>query len=701
MKRIWKYAALGILIASALVLLIYVGFEATCMITESSLPEVIDRQRFDREIWQVSRVYARHGELLDEFFKERRTIVPIEELPEHLLQAVIAAEDKNFYTHHGVDWLAIARAVVVDTFRGRMVQGASTLTQQLARNLYLTHERSLKRKVTEALLGRKMEKALDKQTILHQYLNLIYLGHGNYGVEEASQFYFAKSARKLTFAESAMLAGLIKGPEVFSPVKAPEKARARMDYVLRQMRAAGYYSGSVEDVETPLSVGHRQVRHKVSPYGVDAALAILFRSTGRGGFDTGGYRVETKLDVKWQQALNETMKDHLEELGVSLLVSELEPDSLCDCIRDGVVGPGCAVWTRVIGRNRKGNATLVDVLGRVGVIPDDALERLSGDLSSVSLATGTYVRVLPDQEFSLTSPWFTEEILVIPVVSPQLAAVVLEASSGEVRAVYGGVDHRYHPFNRALTARRQIGSTIKPFLYLAALEMLGWGSRTRVDATALNLTKAGGRPWRIRDGHSHRNRLSIEEALAVSSNCAAVRTLQAVGVENFMGAWLRWGLPPLDVQDLSIALGSPSLSPLELAQAFALLANGRCAPEPMLLARVDGPDGVMALPARACLGLPPRHETRLIAEWLETVLTTGTGKQAAVEGVKAFGKTGTTSGGRDAWLAGVFFTAEGPQVLVIWVGSDDFSPIEGNSGPTTAAKLWKAAVGAIVALGDF
>jgi hypothetical protein len=406
MRRValWGICLLGLFAVGAL--LVPVVFSVVQRLTRDSFPEIIDRETFDAEIWQGSRVYDRRGELLAEFYKERRTVVPVESLPEHLIQAVVAAEDKNFYGHAGVDWTAVARAVVVDAVRMRAVQGASTLTQQLARNLYLSQERTLWRKVREMLLARKIEDRLDKQTILHQYLNLIYLGHGRYGVEEAAQFYFGKAAGKLTLPESAVLAGLIKGPEVFSPVKAPEKARARMEYVLRQMVAAGFLDeAAAAAVTLPETRPPAAPAHGASPYGVDAALAALFRHVDREQFDIGGYRVRTTLDPAWQLAMDRAIAGELDFLQVGIEVRDEEPEELCACVDQGRVPGGCALWAKVIRRTRKDDGYVVDLLGRLGRVPDNALERMERlEDVTIGLDPGQYVKVIPNYEFRLDSP---------------------------------------------------------------------------------------------------------------------------------------------------------------------------------------------------------------------------------------------------------------------------------------------------------
>lgn len=688
MFRLLKLAGLAALVSIALLVLGFICLETTLLVVESALPDVVGSRRFDAEIWKVSRVVSADGIELAEFYKERRTVVPFDELPQHLIDAVVAAEDKNFFRHEGVDYKAILRAAITDVMRQALVQGASTLTQQLARNLYLNNRKTLWRKAQEALLARKLEKTLSKNQILHQYLNLIYWGHGCYGVQEAARFYYDKDARRLTLPESILLAGIIRGPELLTPVRQPAKAKERMQYVIREMKKAGTLDESVTEIPFPRIHGRRRVERGLAPYGVDAAMVELKRHLPSIAFDRDGLAITTHINSVLQQAMNDGVESRLERLGLSLEVSAKEPKVLCDCISEGRVNPGCPVWARVVTDSRSREALVVDLMGRLAVVPHDAftrLEELHGTMPL--LAPGAYLKVMPTRGFVVGSPWLTEEIAAVPVFKPQVAAVLLDASTSRVVAMYGGVDHKYHPYNRALSAHRQVGSAIKPFVYLAALELLGWDPDTRVDSRPLNLKGADGEPWRIRDSHKHAKRLTITRALAYSSNTAAMRTLREIGVEAFLARWEAWGLPPSDVDDLSIGLGSASMSPLQLAAAYGLLANEQCVPSPTVVWQALTAAGdPVALPAAVCSGkIDPVH-ARKIKQMMLAVAEYGTGKNAALEGLEIAAKTGTTTRGRDAWFAGIV----GHFVLVVWVGSDDYSPVEGNSGPTTAAGIWKA-----------
>jgi penicillin-binding protein 1A len=667
-----------------LVLLGRLGFEVAALVVRPYLPEVADTERFSRQVWLTSRVTDRDGLVLAEFYKERRTLVALSDLPRHLVDAVVAAEDGDFFGHRGVDWLAVARAAFKGALNRRFTQGGSTITQQLARNLYLSRARTLSRKVHEALLARKLEHTLTKDQILFQYLNLVYWGHGSYGVEEASRFYFGKGAARVDLGEAAMLAGILSAPEKLSPLSSAEVAQERMGHVLSRMAEEGLLDGPAEEVPFPAIVGSRPSALQLSPYGVDAALVEVGPAVDGEELATGGYRITTSLDERMQEAVNAGVDAMWPELAPGLVLSSGRPSSLCTCLKDAVLTPGCPVWARVLS-DRTPDGRLVDLLGRVGVLPDVALaavERAGG--KRVELADGTWVKVLSTTEVALGSPWLTEETVVTPVVVPQVAVVLLDAASGRVGALYGGLDHDQHPFNRALAAR-PICSTVKPFLVLAAMQELGYGMDSRVDATPLTLPGAAGTPWHVSDAHPHGETLSLADTLVYSSNTVSVRLLREMTVPVFLRVWAEWGLPGTPAEDLSAALGNVELSPIDLARAYAFLATGRCVGRASVVRSLQDRSGVeIPLPDSGCTQVRPATGATEVRAALTDAVRRGTGEKAAVRGLQVAGKTGTGSGGRDAWFAGMV----GSDVLVVWVGSDDGTQLPDNRGPLTAARVF-------------
>lgn len=437
-------------------LLLLGAIELAIWWASDQVPPILDNQSFQDVVPQTSRVYAGDGTLLNEYYIERRTVVPMEAISPFLVQAVTAVEDKQFQEHGGVSPVTIVKALIADALAGRMVRGGSTLTQQLAKNLYLSHEKTLLRKVKEAAIASQMEARLSKEQILWQYLNLIYWGHGNFGVQEAARFYFGVDASKLDLVQSALLAGIIRSPERLSPVKYPDKAATRLYVALHEMGELGFLPEGQHTFEMPAVVGKRDVSPELSPYGVDAALVQLKPVIDSDLLLAGGFRIQTTLDTEVQNALNDSLAAVMPHLDISSTWRDTPPASLCDCQKAGRILPGCSAWAQVVRLEEDGRLT-VDLLGVPATIPADSLAPPPLDPGwSTEMRPGRWIRVMPTHEVLAANPWVSEDVTAIPVLEPQVAAVVVEAASGNLLGVLGGVDFVYHPFNRALPSPTRI-----------------------------------------------------------------------------------------------------------------------------------------------------------------------------------------------------------------------------------------------------
>jgi penicillin-binding protein 1A len=671
-------------IALGMLLLLLVGYEVAVRTLSPRLPVLLDHEAFSEQIWKTTRILDRRGEVLAELFRERRTLVPLSEIAPHLVASVLHAEDRDFHEHRGISYRAILRALVVDVVKRRYAQGGSTITQQLARNLYLSQDKTLWRKLKETMLAGKIESMLSKDEILYQYLNTIYWGHGNYGVFEAARFYFGKSPADLSVPESALLASMIKSPESISPVKKPQRAGEEMNRLLARMDPSDK-AAEAGRVPLPEVVAFRSESDDRMAYAVDAMM-VEAKSLTDLPLETGGFTIRSTMDRVIQQAVHAGVDDFYVRHPCTPVVSPESPDSLCSCISEGVIRPGCPVWVRVVSRHPQREGFIVDVLGRVGFLADSAFPASC----SVDLLEGVFVKTIAGGEIDLASGWLTEEVWVTPFVSPQVAAVVMDADSGKVLALHGGIDYATHPFNRAITSKRSVGSTIKPVLYLAAMDQLGWRADTRVSTRPLDLPGHGGSRWEVRDVLPLPDEVDLGTALAHSSNVAAVITLRALGLESFRQLWDLWGLPPLVATDLTAALGSSAFSPLEVGWIFSLFAskNG-CATAPTMLSGVlTWSAEALERPLRTC-GTPPSPRAMTeIRGMLERVVRQGTGTRAQVPGLRILGKTGTGRGGADAWFAGTV----GARVVVVWLGSDDHQRIPDLTGGTSAAPLFQSIV---------
>ncbi|WP_370287729.1 transglycosylase domain-containing protein, partial [Siccirubricoccus soli] len=504
--------------------------------------------------------------------------VRLRDLPPHLPAALMAVEDRRFRKHFGIDLLGLARAAWANWRAGEVVQGGSTLTQQLAKNLFLTPERSFRRKAQEALLALWLERRFSKDELLEIYLNRVYLGAGAYGVDAASRLYFGIPARRLALWQSALLAGLPKAPSRYNPRASPDLAVSRAAEVLEAMVAAGVLG----EAEMHAELGRMRLPPQArtgAGYFADWALEDLAeRFPGNGDLT-----LRATLDTRLQA------------------VAEARLQAL-------LAGPGA----------------------RAGVT--------------------------------------------------QGAVIALEAASGAVRAMVGGRDYRASPFNRATDARRQPGSAFKPFVFLAALEQ-GLGPEDTVADTPLNLGgwSPGNGAWRSR------GEITLEEALAHSVNTAAVRVLlKAGGPAAAAAVARRIGLAGRFPRDASLALGTGEVTLLDLAAAYAAIANGGRQVAPYALATANG----AALPRRVGERVVAPEHAAALRRMLEAVVARGTGRAAALPGRAVAGKTGTTQDYRDAWFIGWV----GGLVIGIWLGNDDGHPMEEVAGGGLPARLFREVV---------
>jgi penicillin-binding protein 1A len=509
--------------------------------------------------------------------------VPIDLLPKHLVDAVLATEDRRFFKHWGLDGGGMLRAAIANLRARRFVQGGSTVTQQLAKNLFLDSERTIRRKLEELVLALWLELRLSKLDILELYLNRVYFGGGAYGVETAAQRFFHKSAREVTLGEAAVLAGLLKAPSRYSPASNPAVARARAKSVLGAMVEAGYLTAREADAAGDVDIAFAEPVQRAQTcfdYAVDAVLERLFREIGSPASEV---IVETTIDR--------------------------------------------------------------DVQCRAQTLVHDALEK-----EAVEARVGQAGLVLMDRE-------------------------------GGIRAVVGGRDHAESQFNRAFKAKRQPGSAFKTFVYLAALE-----SGIAPDSTVLDLPILG-LGWSPRNAAAgYRGAVTMRDAFAQSMNAATARLHMRIGPHQTAAAARRLGIRSPLREDASLALGTSEVTLLELTSAYAVLARGGTTVEPYLIERVRTPGGKVLYQHAEETGtvVVAPAQVHALNDMLHAVVTSGTGRRAALPRHPAAGKTGTSQDFRDAWFVG--FT--GHFVAGVWVGNDDGRAMNGVMGGGLPAQLW-------------
>jgi len=646
------------------------------------------------------RIFSEEGALLAEFGEERRAVVRLADTPPILRQAILAAEDERFYQHGGVDTIGVARAALSNILSRGVREGASTITMQVARNFFLSSEKTFRRKINEALLAFKIERELSKDQILELYINQIYLGQRAYGFSAAAQIYFGKPLARIDLAEAAMLAGLPKAPSALNPVVNPERAQARQHYVLRRMLDLGYINAESFEAAKAKTL---KIRQSAAPseaaagHVAEMARQYVYEKYGEQSYFSG-MRVYTTVRIAEQKAAEEAVRAGVVEYnrrrGYAGPEGELTLPAEAEARRDAIdralanraevngLVPAVVVAINdkhIRVRLRNGNEVELGAsearFASVGLTPRSPPER--------RLKPGSIVRVVRlgnDQPWQLTS---------LPKV--EAALVGLSPDNGAIRALVGGFDFSRNQFNRVAQAWRQPGSSFKPFIYSAALER-GVTPATVFEDAPLEIDPAitGGQVWAPKnyDG-SYEGEMTVRTALARSKNLVAIRVLQAAGVEFAREHSLRFGFTPTRIPPyLTLALGVGEVTPLQLATAYAVFANGGLLVKPHFLVRITDKQGrvlesFQASPPQRVLD--PRN-AYVMTSLMQDVVRRGTATAAMRLGRNDLaGKTGTTNDHRDAWFAGY-----NPQrVAVAWIGFDQPRPLGSNeTGGVSALPMW-------------
>lgn len=670
---------------------------------EETLPEVFSFETYRGIARESSRVQAAGGEIIAQFGDEIRTVVPLARMPATVRAAIVCAEDASFYSHPGLDFVGIARALWVDLSTGRYAQGASTITQQFAKTRFLGREKTFTRKLKELVLARKLEKQLGKDEILTLYANEVYFGHGRYGVEEAARFYFGKSVSDIDLAQAALLAGVVNSPSRWSPLRHPKDALARRAYVLAQMEKHGYITAAdrTRAEATPLPKGGLDRLTDTGDYFGEEVRKFALQKVDRDTLMHGGLRIEVALDVGLQRAAEAAVAAGLARFDVqyktALPVKHYDDDaSLQEGLRKLAsqqtrLSPGRILLGIVRGpapaAAGTGAGLRVDLGTAQGILPTATLVRYARPAAepnkapeALTLRAGDLIRVsVRDQSDG--------KLVLSPEFGPQVALVAIEPQTRLVRALVGGDDFDVHPFDRAMESRRQPGSTFKTFAYGAAIE----AGLLTPDSSFLDEQHSyvsGGRSWTPRNysGHYDGRSYTAREALAQSINSIAVAVAALVGPEKIASFAERLGISSPLQAGLPLALGASSVTPIELTNAYATLAAGGKKAAPILVTRIarrDGSDLYLA-PRQDAVQVLSSSVTLSLTDMLGEVVRRGSGKEALKVGRPAAGKTGTSNGSRDAWFVG--FTPE--LCAGIWLGYDDRKAIAKGSGGVLAVPIW-------------
>lgn len=701
----------------------------------------------DATIINVSRlqplvVYNTEGKRMGEFGAVRREPIRYTDTPPLLIKAFVAAEDSRFFEHSGVDIQGLGRAILNLLRTGEPSQGGSTITMQLVRNLFLTPERSLKRKLSELVLAMHLEARFSKEQIFELYENRIFFGHHAYGVAAAAKVYYNRRVDQLSLAQMATLAGIPQAPSIHNPITDPQRSIIRRAYVLRRMLALGWITQAQHD---EANAAAEDARLTVHPIELDAPHATeMARREARELYGTDGYnaglRITTTIDAKLQdmaqRAVVAALLEYDRRHGYRGAEASTDPNSSREDM-DKLLArhlPTQGLEAGVVLKTSASEAILYLGAGREAKLDSTgvawaittAQSRKKGRSLTTLLKPGDIIRVSSDNQGKL---------MLAQIPAAEGALVVLSPRDGAIKALVGGFDFKRSQFNRAADARRQPGSSFKPFVYAAALAE-GWTSESIVDDAPLQI-RTGRRVWRPKnfDGQ-FLGKISLQKALAESRNLASVQLLRSLGVEKVRSFAMRFGFKPEQLpHGLSLVLGSGEAPPLQMAGAYAVFANGGFRVDPYLMAKVEDAEGrivsqtqplmgALGVPTsqKACVGcgnLPPdikalvptaltsgssigtssstATESRVtvvlepavaatMRNLLQEVIRTGTGKRALALGQDDIaGKTGTSNGVRDAWFCG--FNTN--MVVVAWMGFDDYSRLGSEEvGGNSALGMW-------------
>jgi penicillin-binding protein 1A len=653
------------------------------------LPDVEALDRYTPPL--NTRVLARDGATIGSFGEQRRTLLAQKDIPKVFLQALVAVEDSNYYEHGGLDFKGIARAAWHDITTMSFQQGASTLTQQLSRNLFLKQDKTPRRKLQEMLLAMEIEQRYSKDEILRMYCNQVYMGHGHYGLEAAAEFYFGKHAVELDLPESALLAGLIQRPEGLSPFKNPDASLRRRAHVLARMVAEGNITQEAADAArgAPLVLSPRHDAKDVAPYFVEEVRRTLQAKYGEEGVYQGGLEVRTGIDVGLQRIANRAVEQGLRQLDkrqgwrgrIGKVDEGQSPESWASpSWREGVVEGG--TYDGVVLETSRGRA-LVRAGTLVGSLNADGVAWTRRNDPAALVRRGDVVRV------RVLSAKIRDHAVFALEQEPKVegALVAIDARTGAVRALVGGLDFRRSEFDRAMQARRQAGSSFKPFVYAAALQQGMTASDRVLDAPTVFVEPGTLSLYQPENyGTKYYGLLTLREALEKSANISAVKVLDRAGFRPVIALARELGITT-DLQPYpSLALGAFEVSLFEMTSAYGAFANQGVRVSPYLIEAVRSREGAVLEEAKPLAREVLQPTTAaLMNSLLEGVITDGTGAAAASLSRPLAGKTGTTDDFTDAWFIG--YTPE--LVVGVWVGFDAKKSLGSReTGAQAALPIW-------------
>ncbi len=672
--------AIGLGVAGALALGMVVGISLA--IAYPQLPDISDLADYRPKL--SMRVYSVEGKLIGEFGEERRTLTAFKDIPQVMKNAVLSIEDARFYQHGGVDYVGLLRASIANLGHAKS-QGASTITMQVARNVYLSSEKTFTRKIYEILLTLKLEHMLTKDQIFEIYLNQIFLGNRAYGFAAASQAYFGKPIQQISIAEAAMLAGLPKAPSAYNPINNPKRARTRQQYIIERMLENGFITQEQAQVAKEEELHIRTaavVTQTHAEYVAEMVRQLMFAQYGPDIY-TRGLNVYTTIKAEDQEVAYQALRRGIMDYELRqvyrgperFITLPAEPSELADAIDDALVDQGdkgdllsavvLEANTKMV-RAMRLNSELIEITG-------EGLKPVQSGLSdkappNIKLRPGALIRIVKDPTKN------TWAVTQLPEVEG--AFVAIDPRDGAIRSLVGGFDFEKNKFNHVTQAWRQPGSGFKPFIYSAALEK-GFTPTTIINDGPLffDASETGGQAWEPKNYEgTFEGPLPLKTGLAKSKNMISIRILHAIGTKYAQNWITRFGFeaekhPPY----LTMALGAGSVTPLQLAVGYSVFANGGFLMNPYIITKVVDPMGKVLteyMPAEQeeSARVIDQRNAFLMSTLLQEVARVGTAAraQAVLKRPDIYGKTGTTNDSLDAWFSGYQPTL----AAITWIGYD-------------------------------
>jgi penicillin-binding protein 1A len=698
-KKWWQLVALS---------LVAIGFALTALVALAGVliyPELPSLEALTDYRPKIPlRVYSQEGQLIAEFGEERRAFVKIQDVPTELKQAILAAEDERFYQHGGIDTLGVLRAAIANATARGAKEGASTITMQVARNFFLSSEKTLKRKLSEALLAIKIEHSLSKDQILELYINQIYLGQRAYGFAAAAQVYYGKPLNKLSTAEFAMLAGLPKAPSRYNPHVNPKRATQRQHYVLRRMHEIHFINDAQYKaaLAEPMRLRQSRKMHDLSADYVAEIVRQMMYARYKDDIYNSGLKVYTTIRKTSQEAANDAVlqgildydKRHsyrgpegsieLDSAGAQSIEAFLD-DAMGDIDEFHTLVPAVVLEAtpKLLKAYRK-NGGVIEITGKDLLFVQKSLSEKA--TAKLKLRRGSIIRVR-----QIKDKW---QIAQLPQV--EAALIGMDPGTGAVHALVGGFDFNRNKFNHVTQAWRQPGSSFKPFIYSAALEK-GYTPASMIEDEPIMLSAAetgSGHAWEPHNfDNEYEGPMRMRTALTKSKNMVSIRILQTIGVGYARDYITRFGFAAKDHPPyLAMALGAGAVTPWQMANAYSVFANGGYRVTPHLIGKIVDANGNVIEQAKPVIAganaprvIDPRNAF-IMTSMMQDVARIGTAAKARELGrYDLAGKTGTTNNHVDGWFAGY----NPKQVTIAWIGFDQPRSLGGQeTGGRAALPMW-------------